>query len=66
MQTNVNHFQIQAKFKFLHQLLEITDWNELTSLLFTIIHQSEQGQIIALFENLKMVNCQSFVLKDCH
>ena len=46
MQTNVGHFQIQAKFKFLHQFLMIIDWNEPTSLLFMIIHQLEQGQII--------------------
>ena len=31
--------------KFLRQLLKTTDLNELTLLSFTIVHQSEQGQV---------------------
>ena len=30
---------------YLRQFLKTRDWNELTSLLFTIVHQLEQGQV---------------------
>ena len=35
----------KQEFEFLHQLLKTRDSNELTSLSFTIVHRSKQGQV---------------------
>ena len=45
MWSKIDHFQVQAQVKFLCQLLKITESDEPTWLLFTIVHWLEQDQM---------------------